>query len=216
MNPYEKPDFYSKKAKEEGYAARSVYKLMEIQEKFRLIRKNDVVLDLGCAPGSWTQYAAGISGEKGMVVGIDIKEIKVALPNAKFISGNFLDEMTRNELKEYSPYDGIISDMAPDTVGDRLADCFNSSNLVRESLNFCYGFLKKKGYFIAKIFQGGEEKEIMNEMREAFTEVKWYKPKSSRKISFEIFIIGIGFVKAPEKSEIKNGNEDEESGNMPW
>jgi 23S rRNA (uridine2552-2'-O)-methyltransferase len=216
MNPYEKPDFYSKKAKEEGYAARSVYKLKEIQEKFRLIKRNDVILDLGCAPGSWSQYASHITGDKGMIIGVDIKEIKVDLPNARFISGNFLEEDIKSQLRSFGPYDGIISDMAPDTAGDRLADCYNSSNLVRESLYFSYDYLKKNGFFIAKIFQGGEEKEIMNKMKIAFREVRWYKPQSSRKISFEIFIIGMGFIKKPDIINETPDIPPEVSGDMPW
>ena len=215
MNPYEKPDFYSRKAKDEGYVARSIYKLKEINEKFKLIRKNQVILDLGCAPGSWSQYAAGITGDKGKIVGVDFKEIKIKLPNAKFIKGDFLEERIREELK-MDIYDGIISDMAPDTVGDRLADCYNSSNLVRVSLDFAFEYLKSGGYFIAKIFQGGEEKEIIQVMKTAFNEVKWFKPQSTRKISFEIFLIGIGFTNKPVLKSTDEVKINEESGDMPW
>ena len=219
INPYEKPDFYSKKAKEEGYAARSIYKLKEIQEKFNLIKKNHKILDLGCAPGSWSQYSSKLVGNEGLVVGIDYKEIKVNLPNAIFIQGSFLDEENKAKIKEYSPFDGVISDMAPDTEGDRLTDCFNSSELVKEAVNFSYDYLKKGGYFIAKIFQGGDEKTIFAELKEAFKEVKWFKPDSTRKISFEIFIIAYNFIKKPElksSSEFEAINDPNYSGEMPW
>jgi 23S rRNA (uridine2552-2'-O)-methyltransferase len=217
MNTYGKPDFYAKKAKEEGYVARSIYKLKEIQEKFNLIKPNHKVLDLGCAPGSWSQYVSNLVTNNGLIVGIDYKKILVSMPNSIFITGSFYDEENIKKLQEYGPYDGIISDMAPDTVGDRIADCFNSSELVKHALLFSYDYLKKDGYFVAKIFQGGDEKKIILEMKGAFKEVKWFKPNSCRKISFEIFIIGKGFIKKPEIiKEEKSFELDNNSGEMPW
>lgn len=213
---YEKPDHYSKKAFKEGYTARSVYKLMEIQDKFQLFKKGNKILDLGCAPGSWSQYVSEIIDKKGHLIGIDYKEIKVNPDNAIFIKGNFLKDDSKNKLKEYGPFDGIISDMAPDTGGDKLIDCYASSELVENALSFSYGYLKKGGFFIAKIFQGGNEKDIMNEVKLAFKTAKWFKPKSSRKNSVELFIIGIDFIKKPEinkKDELTNDNYD---GVMPW
>lgn len=213
---YEKPDHYSKKAIKEGFVARSVYKLMEIQDKFNLFKKGYKILDLGCAPGSWAQYVSSIIDKNGLLVGIDYKEIKVNPLNAIFIKGNFLKDHTKDKLKEHVPFDGIISDMAPDTVGDKLIDCYASSELVENALNFSYKYLKKGGFFIAKIFQGGNEKNIMNEVKLAFKTAKWFKPKSSRKNSVELFIIGIDFIKKPE---IKNQNEvlnDNYDGVMPW
>ena len=170
---YDKPDYYSKKAVKEGYVARSVYKLIEIQEKFNLFKKGNKILDLGCAPGSWSQYVSSIIDKNGLVVGIDYKEIKVNPTNAVFIKGNFLKDQTKNKLKEYAPFDGIISDMAPDTSGDKLTDCFASSNLVKDALKFSYEYLKKGGFFIAKIFQGGDEIEIMNEVKMASGDSKY-------------------------------------------
>lgn len=214
---YEKPDHYSKKAMKEGYAARSVYKLMEIQDKFSLFKKGHKILDLGCAPGSWSQYASSLIGEKGLLIGIDFKEIKVNPANAVFIKGNFLKDHTKDKLKEYVPFDGIISDMAPDTSGDKLIDCYSSSDLVEDALEFSYKYLKKGGFFIAKIFQGGNEKKIMDEVKMAFKTAKWFKPKSSRKKSVELFIIGIDFI---EKPKIKYNNEisvlENSDGTMPW
>ena len=215
---YDKPDYYSKKAVKEGYVARSVYKLIEIQEKFNLFKKGNKILDLGCAPGSWSQYVSSIIDKNGLVVGIDYKEIKVNPTNAVFIKGNFLKDQTKNKLKEYAPFDGIISDMAPDTSGDKLTDCFASSNLVKDALKFSYEYLKKGGFFIAKIFQGGDEIEIMNEVKMAFKNAKWLKPKSSRKKSIELFIIGIDFIHKPECNNNKKEIIDFENsdGTMPW
>ena len=214
---YDKPDFYSKKAVKEGYVARSAYKLIEIQEKFNLFKKGNKILDLGCAPGSWSQYVSSVINKKGILIGIDYKEIKVNLPNAIFIKGNFLKDPAKNKLKEYAPFDGIISDMAPDTTGDKLTDCFASSNLVEDALKFSYEYLKKDGFFIAKIFQGGYEIEIMNEIKTAFKIAKWFKPRSSRKKSFELFIIGIDFIKKPKNFDNKEIIDLENSdGSMPW
>jgi len=218
MNAYEKPDFYSKKAKSEGFFARSIYKLEEIQDKFHLIKKGQKVLDLGCAPGSWSQFVLSVIKETGMLVGIDYKEIKVSAPNAVFIKGNFLKDNAKEKINAHAPFDGIISDMAPDTSGDKFSDNIESSNLTEEALDFAYDYLKKGGYFIAKIFQGGNENEIMNEAKEAFERVKWFKPKSSRKISNEIFIVASNYLKKPENKDIdlKKLSEDNYTGEMPW
>ncbi len=217
MNIYEKPDFYSIKAKEEGYVARSVYKLKEIDEKFKLIKKGQKILDLGSAPGSWSQYSAKNVGENGLVVGIDYKEMKAGLSNAFFIKGDFYAEENQQKIKEYSPFDGVISDMAPDTEGDRLTDCYRSSELVREALKFSYQFLKYGGFFIAKIFQGGDEKEIFELVKKSFKEAKWFKPKACRKISYEIFIVGVNYLK---KNDINYKNKsislEDNNGEMPW
>ncbi len=147
---YEKPDFYSKKAKKEGFFARSVYKLDEIQKKFKVFKKGQKILDLGCAPGSWSQYALSQIGESGFLVGIDYKDIKVNAKNALFIKGNFFNETNQNKLKEYAPFDGVISDMAPDTTGDKYTDNMESSHLVETALNFAFDYLKKGGFFAAK------------------------------------------------------------------
>lgn len=218
MNDYEKPDFYSRKAKDEGYFARSIYKLEEIDEKFSLIRKGMKVVDLGCAPGSWCQYISKKVGESGLVVGIDYKNILVASPNIVIVHGNFLREHNKEAIMSHGPFNGIVSDMAPDTTGDRLTDCFQSSSLVRDALYFSYEHLKKGGFFIAKIFQGGDEREITEEMKKSFETVKWFKPKACRKISFETFIVGINFTGKPKTEEADNGifDQDNYSGDMPW
>lgn len=216
---YDKPDFYSKKAKKEGYFARSIYKLEEIQKKYNLFKKGQKILDIGCAPGSWSQYVLSQIGVNGFLVGIDFKEIKVSAANAIFIKGDFLKEENQLEIKKYAPFDGIISDMAPDTTGDKYTDNIRSSLLVEEALNFSFKNLKKGGFFIAKIFQGGDEKEIMEKIKKAFVNGRWFKPKSSRSISNEIFIVAWNFIKEPEekKEEKLDGIfEQDYDGTMPW
>lgn len=215
---YEELDFYSKKAKKAGYAARSVYKLEEIDQKFKLLKKGMKIADLGCAPGSWSQYVSKIVGNTGLVVAIDYKKILCAAPNIVLVHGNFTKEENKAKIAEYAPFHGIISDMAPDTSGDRLTDCYNSSNLVRSALTFSNDNLKRGGFFVAKIFQGGDEKEIMSELKKNFETAKWFKPNSSRKNSFETFIIGISFHGKQEEKTNKyfKPDYDPDSGIMPW
>ena len=215
---YKKADHYTKKAKAEGYEARSIYKLEEIQKKLKLIKPGQKILDLGCAPGSWSQYASKLVGPAGHIVGIDYKQITATLPNATFVYGNFLRDHNKEKIAELGPYDGIISDMAPDTSGDRLTDCYKSADLVREALDFAFTDLKKGGFFIAKIFQGGDEKKVMELMEKAFLKTRWLKPAASRDNSIEIFMIGIDFQSKPELEEkpFEEYFNDTPEGEMPW
>jgi 23S rRNA (uridine2552-2'-O)-methyltransferase len=215
---YEKPDHYSIKAQKQGYAARSVYKLIEIDQKFRLFKNRQKILDLGSAPGSWSQYVSKIVGKDGLVVGIDLKEMKFKSPNFVFISGDFLKKESQERLKEFCPFDGIISDMAPDTSGDKLSDCSVSSDLVDSALRFSYDFLKKGGFFIAKIFQGGNERQIMQEIKKGFGSAKFFKPESCRKNSVEIYIVAQNFIKKPDITTNDGNiiNNDNYDGTMPW
>lgn len=221
MNKYEKPDYYSKLAFKEGYFARSVYKLKEIDEKFNLFKEGMSVLDLGCAPGSWSQYVSRVVGNKGKLVGIDYKKILMSAPNAFFVHGNFHKEENKEAIREHSPFDAIISDMAPDTTGDRLADCFQSSELVRTAIDFSYEYLNTGGFFIAKIFQGGEEREIVKTLKESFRSVNFFKPKTCRKKSFETFIVAVDYHTKPKtsddsKNEYEKFLDENQSGVMPW
>ena len=149
-NIYEKPDFYTKKAKDAGYFARSIYKLEEIENKMHLFKKGMRVVDLGCAPGSWSQYVSQVVGDSGLVVGIDYKKILCAANNIVLVHGNFMREDNQSKIAEYGPFNAVISDMAPDTSGDRLTDCYKSSELVREALNFAYRHLKAGGFLLLR------------------------------------------------------------------
>lgn len=224
-NPYSKPDFYSQKAKEEGYLARSVYKLKEINEKFHLIKKGQNILDLGCSPGSWSQYISKII-HPGIIIGIDLKECYFSSTNFIFIKGDFEKDENKILIREKinnKKFDGIVSDMAPDTEGDDNIDRFKSSQLVDTALNFCFDNLKKGGFFIAKIFQGGDEKEIMSKIKSLFKVAKWFKPKTCRANSVEIYIIGENFTPESlsnntkeESKDIMKELEENYTGKMPW
>lgn len=216
---YHKDEFYTRKAREDGYFARSVYKLEEIDRKFHILKQNQKIVDLGCAPGSWSQYISKKVGPKGLVVGIDYKETRFSSPNMILVKGRFTTLDNKDKISSHGPFDGVVSDMAPDTSGDRLTDCYKSSDLVTEALHFACDFLKEGGFFIAKIFQGGDEKELMKLLEKSFASCHWFKPKSTRKKSFEIFMIGTGFMGKQEEDDNNEGidlSSYEESGQMPW
>ncbi len=191
-NPWQ--DHYSRKAQKENYAARSVYKLQEIQKKFSLIRKGDRVLDLGCAPGSWLKYAAQLTGGSGAVVGIDIKPVSVKLPaHVNVHQGDVRAPDTALLEKLGKPFNAVISDMAPNTTGNKDVDAARSFRLCEAALDLCHDVLAIRGVFVCKIFQGEFIQEFSDRVKSAFKSQHLFKPKSSRKASKEIFIIGMNF-----------------------
>ena len=186
-------DHYTRKAQKENYPARSVYKLQEIQQKTQLIRKGDRVLDLGCAPGSWLIYAAKLIGENGRAVGIDLKPVTAKLPpNASAHTGDLLN--ITDELRETlgERYHVVLSDMAPDTSGNKTLDAIRSAGLAETALYVACERLVKGGVFACKIFQGSDFDPFVKRVNAEFDKTKLFKPKSSRKASKEIFVIGIG------------------------
>jgi len=191
-------DHYSERAKKERYPARSVFKLKEAQKKFRLIKKDDRVLDLGCSPGSWLLYAAELVGKRGRVVGIDLKEIRIKLPpQAKTLTADIMtiDRAWFDEQKLGDRFNVVLSDMAPATSGNKGLDAARSFQLCQAALNIAEMVLKPGGSFICKIFQGEEFKEFSDIVKNRFKRHKIFKPQSSRKESKEIFVIGLGFKK---------------------
>ncbi len=194
MSNRSRPDFYTQKAKKEGYMARSVYKLEEIQNKTRLIKPGDTVLDVGASPGSWTQYVLRLLKGKGKVVGADLKPLGnfKAKGDLSFIQGDVFSEDITEQLKAHGPFDVIISDAAPSTSGNRLMDTRRSYDLVERIFEFSLKWLKPGGNFTVKVFQGGDEQEIFDRMKEEFDQVKRLKPKAVRKESFETYFIGLG------------------------
>ena len=191
-------DHYSERAKKERYPARSVFKLKEAQKKFRLIKKDDRVLDLGCSPGSWLLYAADLVGKRGRVVGIDLKEIRIKLPpQAKTLTADIMtiDRAWFDEQKLGDRFNAVLSDMAPATSGNKGLDAARSFQLCQAALNIAEMVLKPGGSFICKIFQGEEFKEFSDIVKNRFKRHKIFKPQSSRKESKEIFVIGLGFKK---------------------
>lgn len=186
-------DHYTRKAQKEDYPARSVYKLQEIQQKTQLIRKGDRVLDLGCSPGSWLIYAAKLIGESGRAVGVDLKPVTAKLPpNASVHTGDLLN-MT-DELRETlgDGYNVVLSDMAPDTTGNKTLDAIRSAGLAETALHVACEHLVKGGMFACKIFQGSDFDPFVKMVNAEFDKTKIFKPKSSRKASKEIFVIGLG------------------------
>lgn len=186
-------DKYFKQAKAEGYLARSAYKLLDLQERFRLIRPGGRALDLGCAPGAWLQVAASIVGEKGVVVGLDLKPVEHNIgPNVFTIVGdvNTVDPATL--LGESAlPFDVLLSDMAPSTSGH--GDDFLSARLCERVLDLAPALLKPRAHLAMKIFEGAAYTDVLRRAASMFREAKGYKPKSSREVSREMYIVGTGF-----------------------
>ena len=189
-------DHYSERAKKERYPARSVFKLKEAQKRFRLIKKGDRVLDLGCSPGSWLLYAAELTGRRGRVLGIDMKAVSIELPpQAETLTADILtiDRAWLDRLQMVRRYHVVLSDMAPATTGNKGLDAARSFHLCQAALSIAEMVLKTGGSFYCKIFQGQEFKEFSDAVRNQFKQHKIFKPRSSRKESKEIFIVGMGF-----------------------
>ena len=189
-------DHYSERAKKERYPARSVYKLKEAQKKYRLIRKGDQVLDLGCSPGSWLLYAAELTGKRGKVLGIDLKPVTIRIPSqAETLEADILT-IDRSWIEKEgftSRFNVVLSDMAPATTGNKAIDTERSYQLCQAALNIAQLALRPGGSFVCKIFQGEEFKRFSDSVRSRFKTHKIFKPQSSRKVSKEIFVLGMGF-----------------------
>ncbi len=184
-------DHYFQKAKNEKYPARSVYKLKEIQEKYGVIKKGDRVLDLGCYPGSWLLYAADQVKPEGSVVGVDVKPVEILLPaNVNTVEGDILGEGNILSGIE-NRFDVVLSDMAPSTTGNKHVDSARSFALSEAALYIARQKLVRGGHFVCKIFQGEDFQLFMEAVLEVFSGRKIYKPKSTRKQSKEIYIIGL-------------------------
>jgi 23S rRNA (uridine2552-2'-O)-methyltransferase len=185
-------DHYARQAKKERFPARSVYKLQEIQKKYKLIKKGDIVLDLGCAPGSWLLYAADLTGSTGRVIGIDQVPVSINVPShVKFYTGDIfmMEEDFFQSLG--SGVNVVLSDMAPSTTGNKLVDNTRSFDLCRRALSISQMMLTTGGSFVCKIFQGEDLKTFVDLVRPVFNNFKIFKPKSSRKASKEVYIIGL-------------------------
>lgn len=191
-------DHYFKQAKREGFAARSAFKLEEIDRRQRLLRPGMRVLDLGCAPGSWLQYAAQRVGAKGRVVGIDLQPVTAPLPgHARAIQGDAFDTLPEALLEDAHRYDAVLSDMAPKTTGIPSADAARSAELVLRALALATAVLKPGGLLLAKVFQGSRMQELRGALARHFDRVSIEKPKASRSESVEVFLLGQGFRSAP-------------------
>ncbi len=186
-------DQYFKKAKAEGYLARSAYKLQEINERKRLFGAGARVLDLGCAPGAWLQIAAEVVGPRGVVVGIDLKEVREEIaPTVRTVVGDVY-KTSPEELTGLAgaKFDAVVSDMAPDTTGH--GDHFLSVRLCRRALEMLPALLRGGGNMAMKVFEGEEYPALMREVQGMFREAKGFKPKASREVSREMYVVGRGY-----------------------
>ena len=182
-------DTYVRQSKVDGYRARSAYKLIEIDEKFKIFKGGLNVIDIGAAPGSWSQYANKVS-KNGKLISIDLKKME-PIGSSLQIQGDFTEEGVQQEIKRNttSKVDVVMSDMAVNTTGIKNIDSIQTGELCKEAMIFAKDLLNENGYFISKIFMGGTFNEIVAEGKKYFKEVKVFKPKSSRKDSKESFII---------------------------
>jgi 23S rRNA (uridine2552-2'-O)-methyltransferase len=186
-------DHYSRRAKKERFPARSVFKLQEIQSKHHLIKKGDKVLDLGCAPGSWLLYAANLTGNKGQVVGIDLKPVTEKVPpHVRIYNGDILTLDDRFFESLGKDFNVVVSDMSPATTGSKHVDSARSFNLCQAALSIAQTLLIPGGSFVCKIFQGEDFKKFSDSVSSVFKRHKIFKPQASRKASKEIYIIGLG------------------------
>jgi 23S rRNA (uridine2552-2'-O)-methyltransferase len=191
-------DEYYHKAKTEGWRSRATYKIIEIDDKYKIFSKNKIVIDLGCAPGGWSQYCVDKVGH-GNVIALDLLKIE-PINGVNFIQLDFFQNNASLIIKEnlqkinaQSKCDIILSDMASNTTGDKKTDHIRIINLAEEALKLSMEILRENGCFITKIFQGGSSDEILKQLRDKFSKVNYFKPKSSRKDSAETYLIARGF-----------------------
>jgi 23S rRNA (uridine2552-2'-O)-methyltransferase len=187
-------DHYSRQARQSGYPARSVYKLEEIDRKYRLFRKGQRVLDLGCAPGSWSLYAARKVGEGGLVLGLDLHlpDYKKDEPQLFFLLADLL-AASPELVRPQGPFDLVLSDLAPATCGRKEVDQARSLALVQVAWTWAEVLLKPGGHFLYKIFQSPEGEDFSRELKKKFNKIELLKPKATRSRSREIFGLGFGF-----------------------
>src|SRR5438874_2056548 len=186
-------DRFHQKAKRDGYLARSAYKLEELEEKCAIFAPGQRVLDLGCAPGSWLQYARAQVGERGVLVGLDRAPLRAAVAGARVEVGDVMTIDPKVLLGELPAFDVVLSDMAPDTSGIRSLDQARSEALFERALELAFALLAPTGNFVGKLFQGPDFKRLTEAVRARFAVQKTAKPESSRQISIEQYVIGKGF-----------------------
>lgn len=191
---YNPKDHFFKKAKEQNYAARSVFKLEEIDQKYKILRPGQKVLDLGCAPGSWSQYVGQKVGASGRVLGVDLSPVTAKVPNGVFIQADLRDLHLTELFREHGftePFDLVVSDMAPKTTGIRVTDQARSMELCELALDVARRFLKKDGHFVCKLFHSDDFTQLREQIKKTFDRFEAMRPDSTRKISKEIFLIGL-------------------------
>ena len=190
-----KRDYYYRKAKEEKYRSRAVYKLLQAAQRYSFLKRGDVVLDLGAAPGGWLQAARRIVGRPGFVLGVDLKEtVPLESTNVHTLVGDIADAETQELIQKILPAkpDVVVSDVSPNISGVWEVDHARQVDLARESLKLALKFLKKGGNFFVKAFQGDMFQDFVREVRDHFVRVEIIKPEASRSKSAEIYVLGMG------------------------
>lgn len=193
---YDRKDHFYRQAKREGKVSRAVYKLAELQKRFRLVKRGDVVLDLGCAPGGWLQEVAPLVGGGGKVVGIDLLPLKIQPPNGSvFIMGNLNEASCQEEISRLAggEADCVLSDMSPNLSGVQFADAYRSFELAALAFEMCERFLANGGNFVVKIFPGEEFPGYVAMLKKRFAKVSALTPEATRKTSSERYIVATGF-----------------------
>jgi 23S rRNA (uridine2552-2'-O)-methyltransferase len=186
-------DTFYQRARQKGFVARSVFKLEEIDRHFRLFRKGVRVLDLGCRPGSWLQYAARVAGEQAQLVGVDRTPLDIVIPNCRVLVGDVFDFEPAQLVGTLGAFDVVLSDMAPDTSGVRFADQARSEALFERALLVAEQTLAPGGHFVGKLFQGPDFQKLIKHARRGFSEVRIVKPEGSRKESIEQYVVALGW-----------------------
>ncbi len=199
MASYEKLDFWSLKAQKEGYPARSVYKLKELDQKFRLIKTGGRILDIGAAPGSWSLFVLRKLSGAVFLSAVDLSPLSREYDkglfdgdNFLFLQGDLFDQSVRDTLASRGPYNLVLCDAAPATTGNRTVDTARSFGLVEAAIDLAAAVLDRGGNLAVKVFQGGESQELLKRMRGLFDSAKSFKPEACRTESFETYFVGLG------------------------
>ena len=190
-------DPYVSEAQKRGFRSRSAFKLLQINEKFNLLKSGMSIIDLGCAPGGWLQVMSEEinKNSKGKIVGIDLLETD-ALPDVKILVGDINDQEIIDQVKNFfkgQKVNGVVSDMAADTTGHKPTDHIRTTMLLENAIEIAFDFLKKDGFFLGKCFKGGTEASVLNTLNNSFKTVKHVKPDASRKESVESYVLAMGF-----------------------
>lgn len=186
--PFNPKDHFFHKAKKEGFLARSAYKLQEIQKKYRVLKPGDHILDLGCAPGAWSQVASQIVGKSGHIWGIDLKPVDLKLPSTEFVQGDVYEF----DFASMPPVQVIVSDLAPSTTGVAVTDQARSLALCERVVEISGIVLKPGGHLVMKVFMGPDFKKLELNVKAKFTKIDLFRPESTRKVSTEIYMVALG------------------------
>ncbi len=193
-------DRYFQQAKAEGYRARSAYKLLQIQERFKVLKRGNVVVDLGAAPGSWSQVASKIVGPQGRIIALDLQAI-APIPGVTILQGDMTDPAVQQQVIDLAggPVDVVLSDAAPFTSGIKVQDHARSMALAEAALQVARRLLKPGGHLVIKVFEGSDLAALLQETRRSFKSARLHAPDASRQESKETFIIALGFLGKPEE-----------------